>query len=372
MQPILRTVFLKLLILSALFVHAQKTFIYVSDAGNWNNPPWQILKYDIEGNFEDVFIDQEMAWPQDILFLDSTVLVSNLSSEQINAHDLYTGDFIESFATGIAGPTRMKIGADSLLHVLQWSGDGKVKRYDLAGTFIDDFTDIGINQGIGMDWDAQGNLYVSSYGQDHVHRFDTNGVWVDTFIDSALVGPTNIWFAEDGTLFVSDYDGESIQHFDTDGGFLSSFIGGLTQSEGVDFMENGDLLIGNGGTGAVKQFSSDGTFIGDLIPSSLGGLLRPNAVVLHDELVDTLVHTSPLHHPSAKVFPTKGSQFSIDSRPELIERVQVWDANGKLLQEHTSPTSSMVWDAREAATGVHFIIIERMDGEVIRQRVLRE
>ncbi|NQV52607.1 MAG: hypothetical protein HQ500_05455 [Flavobacteriales bacterium] len=372
MKHIIQSFSLLLLFSSSLRLGAQETFIYVSDAGNWNNPPWQILKYDIEGNFEGVFIDQEMAWPQDILFLDSTVLISNLNSGKINAHDIYSGDFIESFATDIAGPTRMKIGSDSLLYVLQWSGDGKVKRYDQEGNFVDDFTSIGINQGIGLDWDAQGNLYVSSYGQDHVQRFDTNGVWIDTFIDSALVGPTNIWFAEDGTLFVSDYDGGSIQHFDANGAFLSSHIGGLNQAEGVDFMENGDLLIGNGGTGAVKQFSADGTFIGDLIPSSLGGLLRPNAVVLHDEHIDTLLHTLPLAKPSARIFPTNGNQFSIDGRHQYIERIQVWDANGKLFEEHTSPSSAIVWNAQEATTGVYFIVIEMADGEVIRHRVLRE
>ena len=34
--------------------------------------------------------------------------------------NLTMGVYIEDFATGIGGPTRMKIGADSLLYVLQW------------------------------------------------------------------------------------------------------------------------------------------------------------------------------------------------------------------------------------------------------------
>ncbi len=69
----------------------------------------------------------------------------------------------------------MKIGADSLLYVLQWSGNGKVRRYELDGTFVDDFTSVGVTQSIGIDWDNDGNLYVSSYGGDNVRKFDTNG-----------------------------------------------------------------------------------------------------------------------------------------------------------------------------------------------------
>lgn len=35
----------------------------------------------------------------------------------------------------------MKIGPDSLLYVLQWSGKGTVKRYKLDGTNLGDFTE---------------------------------------------------------------------------------------------------------------------------------------------------------------------------------------------------------------------------------------
>ena len=98
------------------------------------------------------------------------MLISNLNTGRITKYNSTTGEFIGDFATGIGGPTRMKIGADSLLYVLQWAGNGKVKRYQLDGTFVDDFTSVGVPQSIGIDWDNDGNLYVSSYGADNVQE----------------------------------------------------------------------------------------------------------------------------------------------------------------------------------------------------------
>jgi hypothetical protein len=68
---------------------AQQRAIYVSDAGNFQNPPWQILKFDEDGGNPEVFITQNLAWPQDILFLEEagTVLISNLNSGRIDRYN---------------------------------------------------------------------------------------------------------------------------------------------------------------------------------------------------------------------------------------------------------------------------------------------
>lgn len=122
------------------------------------------------------------------------VLVSNLSSNSIDIFNASTGEYISRFASGILGPTRMKIGKDSLLYVLQWTGVGKVKRYNLNGNFIDDFTNVGVPTSIGMDWDQNGNLYVSSFNGKYIERFNLQGQSMGKFISAGLVGPTNIHF----------------------------------------------------------------------------------------------------------------------------------------------------------------------------------
>lgn len=261
---------------------AQEFEIYVSDAAGFQTGPWQILKFDQNGDNPEVFIDSNLGWPQDILFLEGqgVVLISNLNTNRINRHDADTGEFIDAFATGINGPTRMKIGPDGYLYVLQWNGNAPVRRYELDGTFVDNFTSVGVNQAIGLDWDTAGNLYVSSYNGDFVRRFDTNGNDLGFFIDTNLVGPTNIWFDDSGDLLVADYDGGTVKRFDSDGNFQEDFILAIINAEGVDFYPNGDILIGSGGTASVRRYDSEGNFVETVVSSGSGNLMTPNAVVL--------------------------------------------------------------------------------------------
>ena len=209
--------------------------VYISDAGNFNNPPWQILKFDENGENGEVFISDHLAWPQDIVFLeeDNAVLISNLNSGVVSKFNATSGSFIEEFATGLGGPTRMKIGPDSLLYVLQWTNNTKVKRYKLDGTFVDDFTSSNTGTAIGMDWDADGNFYVSSFNGKYVRKFSSTGANLGDFINSNLAGPTNIWFGENGDLFVLDWQAASIKRFDSNGNYLGVFISGVPQCEGV-------------------------------------------------------------------------------------------------------------------------------------------
>lgn len=258
------------------------TRIYVSDVPNFGQPPWKIIQYDHRGENPEVFIDEELDWPQDILFLEdkNEVLVSNLNSGRINRYNSTTGAYIDAFATGIGGPTRMKIGPDDLLYVLQWSGSGKVRRYELDGTFVDDFTETGLPQSIGLDWDAAGNLYVSSFQNNQVTRFDSEGKDQGLFINSQTTGPTNIWFDDSGNLLVNDWRAGEIYKFNNTGEFIETFASGLSQVEGVSTLSDGSVLIGNGGTGAVKLYGADGTFIEDFVAARLGDLRKPNAVIL--------------------------------------------------------------------------------------------
>ncbi|HEY6437246.1 MAG TPA: hypothetical protein VIY47_11705, partial [Ignavibacteriaceae bacterium] len=171
-------------------VFCQDVEIYVSDAGNFSSPPWQILKFDENGENPEVFINTNLAWPQDILFLEDqqVVLISNYNTGRITKYNSSTGIYIEDFASGVGGPTRMKIGADSLLYVLQAAGNGRVRRYRLNGIFVDEFTNIGVPQSIGIDWDSNGNLYVSSYNGDFVRKFDADGNDLGIFINTNLLG----------------------------------------------------------------------------------------------------------------------------------------------------------------------------------------
>jgi len=314
------------LLLSASGAFGQNLEIYVSDAGNFSSPPWQILKFDEHGENPQVFINQNLAWPQDILFLEdsNTVLISNLNSGLITRHDAETGAYLNNFATGIGGPTRMKIGPDNLLYVLQWAGNGRVLRYGLDGTFLDQFTGAGVAQSIGLDWDGSGNLYVASYSGGSVRKFSANGLDQGLFINANLQGPTNIWFDDAGNLLVSDYDGSAIRKFDSSGRYLSDFIQGVSRSEGVDFFPDGNILIGNGSSNSVKMYDREGNYLQDFIPSRSGNLQTPNAVVIRQAPAEPGIEINAGLNDAWFNAATNGQGFFITVFPALQQMFLAW------------------------------------------------
>lgn len=364
------------ILISCVSINGQELAIYVSDAGNFNDPPWQILKYDEMGQSPSVFIDSALNWPQDILFLEdqNTVLISNFGTGLINKHNASTGEYIGPFASALSAPTRIKIGPDSLIYVLQWGGTGRVKRYTVDGANLGPFTSAGVPQSIGLDWDTQGNLYVSSYSDDMVRKFDTDGDDLGIFIGFNLLGPTDIWFDSNGDLLVSDYNGSAVKRFNSSGGYLGDFITGLSRSEGVAHFPNGNILIGNGFTQSVKLFDSTGAYIEDLIPSGFGGLLTPNAIVLR-EIPTLAVSDENLKLPDSPIlittYPNPFNARTIVTYSVPVAghvSLTVHDYQGRLVKSLVSthlPSGShetswdAVYDSGElAATGLYFLRLQ--------------
>ena len=358
-----------LILIVSIGLNAQDYNIYVSDAGNFNNPPWQILKFDQNGQNPTVFIDDQLAWPQDILFLEDhgTVLISNLNTNKITRHNATTGNYINDFATGISGPTRIKIGPDSLLYVLQWSGTGKVKRYDLSGNFLGDFTAVGVSQSIGLDWDSDGNLYVSSYNGDLVQKFDPNGNDLGVFINTNLLGPTNIWFDDNGDLLVVDYNGTAVKRFDNNGIYINDYLPGLGNAEGVALLPSGNILIGNGSTSSVKEFDDTGNYIQDIVPSGAGSLLTPNAVVIRSTGNVSVDNTSKTNF---EIYDVDRNLFYIKDHVADIKSVEISSINGQLVYKTNEIDKNLIWNATESANGLYFIkIINRNNASTV-QKVL--
>lgn len=359
----------------ALFTNSDvlsQTFeVYVCDAEDFSNPPWKILKYDENGENPEVFINENLAWPQDILFLEDQgiVLISNLNSGRITKYDSELGTYIGNFATGIGGPTRMKIGTDNLLYVIQWQGNGSVRRYQLDGTYVDEFTSLGVTQSIGLDWDSDGNLYVSSWSGNSVRKFDSDGNDLGLFINSSLQGPTNIWFNESGELLVANWNGTTVKKFDAQGNLLGDFITGLSNPEGVAIYPNGNILIGNGGTGAVKLFDSEGTFIEDFISSGAGGLQTPNAVVLR-EITQVSVEQVDIESVKDFVHPSIGHLFTLNPLFKLdIQSIEVYDLSGVLV-EKKDLIDEQIWNANAFPEGAYIITAKSAERIIATQKVI--
>lgn len=348
---------------------AQNYDVYVSDAGNFNQPPWQILKFDENGQNGQVFISNHLAWPQDILFLEdeNTALITNLNNGRISKFNASTGAFTGEFATGIGGPTRMKIGPDSLLYVLQWVGNGKVWRYRLDGAFVDEFTAVGVPASIGLAWDASGNLYVSSYNGKYIRRFSTTGADLGIFISANLAGPTNIWFDDNGDLLVFDYNAGVVKRFDSTGKYLGVFITGVPQCEGVDFLPDGNIIIGSGGTSSVRIYTATGAFVKNFVAPATLGLKTPNAVVLRPAPVSGV---RMAYKEITFVAPSAGTYFQL-SNPDVLQpdsMFEVYNVAGALIRK-INFANGAGWDASGLPDGVYLILAKLADGTLAGQKV---
>ena len=259
------------------------TEIYVSDVGFNRNGPHVIFRYDEQGNNGTEFITTQLSKPQDIVFLESQdiVLVSNLQTNNINKYDIHTGEYRGEFASGLNGPTRLEIGPDGLIYALQWNG-GFVKRYQQNGDFVDDFTDLAISQAIGIAWDSENNLYVSSFNRGNngfVRKFNASGAHQGLFINSNLVGPTDIWFDDDGNMLVNDWSANKVKRFNAQGSFVGDFVSFIAEPEGVAFQDD-NVLIGDSRNGAVKKYANDGVSLGNGVAPGAAGLRTTNAVTV--------------------------------------------------------------------------------------------
>ena len=373
----LNTIFSLLILFSYSSLFAQNFDIYVSDIGGFTTPNPRILKFDSSGLNGEVFISEHLAWPQDIVFLEdkNEVLISNLSSGRITRYKADNGDYISNFATGLGGPTRMKIRNDTL-YVLQWNGNGKVMLFTLEGIALGAFTDTGVLRSIGLDWDHDGNLYVSSYGQPAqsiptlVRKYDTQGIDQGNFIGSSnLTGPTNIWFdpSGNGNLLVSDYNSNKIKRFDSTGTYINDFITGLDLPEGIDFDSEGNIYIGNGGTDAVKIYTSDGQFIKDIVPSGSLGMDIPNVVILRET---TTVSVKNFEKKNNFITPTMGTIFFLDpKKSNEILVVEVYNTAGVLVAESKN-NNNEIWNANAHAEGMYIIRAKINDGTFWVQKVV--
>lgn len=341
-------------LLGVLNLPAQDFEIFVSSSSES-----AIKQYDQDGTYLRDFITANsggLIRPQDIVFLeDNTVIVSGILNTEIKQYDAGNGDFIGNFTSGFSlnQPTRMAV-RDNLLYVTQWANtNNKVVRFDLNGNFVDEFTSIGIPQSIGIDWDAAGNLYISTFGQGtngFVQKFDTSGNDMGVFIDSSILqGPTNIWFDENQNLLVEDWSLGIVRRFSSTGQYIDDFITGMVNPEGISFLPNGDILICDWGTDTVERFDSNGNSIGTIISGN--NLADPNAVVIRDPNL----FVTDYRESQVFVAPTIGNRFNFN--PAVVsnfELFQLFDINGRLIQRLT-PNEDIVWDASNLSEGLYFI-----------------
>lgn len=344
------------LLLSGSMGIAQDLEIYVSSTAEN-----AIKQYEEDGTFVRNIVTANsggLVGPQDIIFLsDGTMIVSGIQNTAIKQYNSTSGDYIGNFTSGYSlnQPTRMRI-RNNLLYVIQWgAGDNKVVRFDLDGNFVDEFSSIGILQSIGIDWDAVGNMYISSFGQGpngFVQKFDTSGNDMGTFIDSTILqGPTDIWFDENENLLVEDWTLGIVRRFSPTGQYIDDLITGMSNPEGVSFFPNGDILICDWGTDTVERFDNGGNPLGTLINNG-NGIADPNAVVIRDPNLSV----PDYRQDQVFVIPTIGTEFHFNAGvASNFQEFVLYDISGRMIQK-LDPAVTPVWEANNLGEGIYFIV----------------
>lgn len=278
------------------FLSAQEMYtVFVSSRGNNS-----VKTYDLEGKYLGNFVAPGyggLSGTEDILFHpDGRILVSGFQNTAIKSYDGESGVYLGDFSSGysLATPSKMSIGPDSLIYVTQWGAtQNKVVRFDLDGNFVDEFTAVGVPNGLGHIWDANGDFYIAQYGNGGngiIHRFGPDGQDKGTFINSAIIqGPTNIWWGPAGDMYITDWTVGNVLRYSSSGSYKGVWATGMVNPEGVATLPNGDVLIGDWGVDAVHRFDSLGTSLGNF--NTAGGLQDPNSVRLQ---TTTISHSDDL------------------------------------------------------------------------------
>lgn len=149
-----------------------------------------------------------------------------------------------------------------------------------------------VNSAVGMDFDAEGNLFVAEWSAGRISRFAPHGQR-ETFADE-LSCPSGLAIAPDGAIFVASYSSDLIWRFTPDGA-RSTYVTGLATPAGLSFDRAGRLMVANRETNEILSVDGDGlalvvdglntpvgavqTLDGGFVVSNIGGgvtILRPD------------------------------------------------------------------------------------------------
>lgn len=212
---------------------------------------------------------------------DGALYVSGRGNRHILKFDPDSGEFLGPFTSGyeLDNPTKMSFGPDGKLYVSQWGEtQSSVARFDgSSGAFIDEVTP-NLNQGMAHAWNAQGVLFVASFGDRNVCSYGSDGQRLRT-LPGSLQSAVNLWFDEGGDLMVLDWQAGSVLRFDpASGEARGTFIKGMTRSEGVTTGPDGELFIADWQQNAIHRYDSkSGKFLGVFAKGH--GLLQPNSLI---------------------------------------------------------------------------------------------
>jgi streptogramin lyase len=157
-----------------------------------------------------------------------------------------------TFIASVSDPTGLAFDAQGNLYVASY-GSNAIYKYDSTGALLGTVASGFTAQPYGITLDAQGNVYVAGFGQSvhgtRIFKATPSGA-ISTFANAGIEEPYDVAFAPNGALWASYYDGLKLVRVDPDGG-VATYPGGWTADDadnGLAFDSKGSLyFVTNGG-----------------------------------------------------------------------------------------------------------------------------
>jgi len=284
--------------------------------------------------------------PQEVIYgPDGHVYVSGIGTPFVLKFDGRTGEYLGPFTNGyeLDSPTKISWGPDGLMYVSQWgqnSGRRNVARFDpTTGAFIDEFTSDNPHATCDHLWDADGNMYLASFGEKRVIKYAPDGTRIGYFTPPAPAhGPVDLYWALNGDLMVVDWDNGRVNAHDPEtGAFKRTFIEGMTNTEGITVGPDGRLYAADWTQNTINAYSALTGVGGTPFIDQSGGLKAPNALTFGPKEATTRTEGSRPERINLNVGPNfpnpfqRGTTipFSADTGGRML--VQVFDLQGRLV-----------------------------------------
>jgi len=238
--------------------------------------------------------------PRTLTFRNGFLFVPDENGDSVNRYDASTGAFIDQFVSsdpalngGLDRPHAAAFGPGGDLYVISFNTDD-IRRYDgITGDFEGIFVSAGsggLSLGQDLAFDSAGNLYVTTDLTHEVLRYDTSGnpfpgpsgtagtaVFVPAGSGGLLHG-RGIVFDASGNLYVASIGNDRVLKYSgATGASLGTFVtagaGGLDEPHSLTFGPDGNLYVGSSNLDSVFRFSGvNGQFIDTYVSTGSGGL----------------------------------------------------------------------------------------------------
>ncbi len=194
------------------------------------------------------------------------------------------------------------------------------------GGSVTTFATSGLNEALGLAFDATGGFFVANYGNSTVEKFTRNGVG-SVFASTGVNGPTGLAFDAQGNLFVANGGNNTIEKFALNGVGTIFASTGLNDPGGLAFDAQGNLFVANGGNNTIEKFTPSGiasvfassVFSDPLVNDPLALAFDASGNLFVGDFISTIVGLTP-----------SGEKFPFATVPAEVEGL-AFDNAGNLL-----------------------------------------